>query len=55
MLVTAYGFLCRSSHINDSKLEIISCIFLPLKGVLKRVPLKGVLKRVPFIRFTVIF
>ena len=42
-----------------SKLEIIFCVFLPLKGVLKRAaennfinaltPLKGVLKKVPFI------
>ena len=42
-----------------SKLEIIFCVFLPLKGVLKRTaensfgnaltPLKGVLRRVPFI------
>jgi len=41
-----------------SALEIIFCVFLPLKrvlkraplkGVLKRAPLKGVLKRVPFI------
>jgi len=31
-----------------SKLENISCVFLPLKGVLKRAPLKGVLKKVPF-------
>ena len=30
-----------------SKLEIIPCVILPLKGVLKRIPLKGVLKRVP--------
>jgi len=42
-----------------SKLETISCVFLPLREVLKRAagnnfanlltPLKGVLKRVPFI------
>jgi len=42
-----------------SKLETIFCVFLPLKGVLKRaaensfvnalIPLKGVLKKVPFI------
>jgi hypothetical protein len=49
----------KSILISISKLEIISCVFLPLKGVLKRatgsnfvnllIPLKGVLKRVPFI------
>ena len=46
-------------HNVFSALEIIFCVFLPLKGVLKRVaenyfvkvltPLKEVLKRVPFI------
>jgi len=52
--------LALSDLINIiSKLEIIFCVFLPLKGVLKRAaenyfvnvltPLKGVLKRVPFI------
>jgi len=65
MPVTAYGSLCRSQHSNVSKLEIISCVFLPLKGVLKRaagnnfvnllIPLKGVLKKVPFIGVMIIF
>ena len=30
--------LNKTLYIVFSKLEIISCVFLPLKGVLKRVP-----------------
>jgi hypothetical protein len=56
MPVTAYGSLCLSRHLNVSKLEIISCGFLPLKGVLKRAAGNNFVNLlIPFIGVTVIF
>ena len=56
MPVTAYGSLCRSRHLSVSKLEIISCVFYPSRGYLKRAAGNNFVNLlIPFIGVTVIF